>query len=69
MPLPQTRIEVVEAGYIFGGTANCAGCQALIEWWRTPKGKRMPIDRMPLDDSPFVPHFATCPKAQQFRKR
>jgi hypothetical protein len=76
--------------------SRCDGCQAEIEWARTPDGQRMPLDKAPdpkgnivIRDRYFavtltpiellappqpgevrrVSHFATCPKAAEFRKR
>jgi hypothetical protein len=59
----QTDGDLREAGYLFEGRARCRGCQAEIEWWRTPRGKAMPID-----PGTMQPHWATCPKADDFRK-
>lgn len=33
-----------------------------------PSDKRAPYDPMTNDDSPAVSHFATCVKAQNFRR-
>lgn len=49
-------------GYVFGGTKACSGCGKLIAWWTTPNDKRSP------HDADGTSHFATCPKAQRFRK-
>jgi len=62
--IPKTEAELLAAGYRLAGTAHCKGCKALIEWWLTPNGKRMPLDK-----TTFEPHFSTCPKADQFRKK
>ncbi len=43
--------------------AKCRGCDADIVWLRTEAGKLMPID------GDGTPHFATCPKAAQFRRK
>ena len=42
--------------------ARCRGCLQPIYWIITKTGKRMPVD--PDGTS----HFATCPKAKEFRK-
>lgn len=39
----------------------CRGCGALIVWIVTKNDKRMPVD------SDGTSHFATCPKASNFR--
>ncbi len=56
--------------------ATCKGCGKTIEWIRTPAGKQMPVDpglvTVVLADGRVVrghtPHWATCPKAQDFRR-
>jgi len=40
----------------------CRGCGQSVAWITTKAGKLMPVD----DDG--TSHFATCPKAGQFRK-
>lgn len=63
---PTTREELVAAGYEFERVTRCTGatCRRLIEFWRTPYGKRMPLDSPEL-----TPHFATCPDVQEFRRK
>jgi hypothetical protein len=51
-------------------------CRKAIYWILTGSGKRMPIDVNVPDGKPptkmlpgqGVPHWATCPEAQSFRK-
>ncbi len=66
--LPQNRKGLVPKGYQFTGTGECAGCGRGVEWWKTPIGRKAPFDRMMHDDATAVIHFATCPKAQHFRR-
>jgi len=56
---------------------KCSGCDALIVWFRTETGKRMPVNAETtkptdaahqLDLSRHVSHFSTCPAADQFRR-
>lgn len=42
--------------------AACKGCGAAIAWVRTDAGRQMPVD------GDGTPHFATCPKAAEFKK-
>ena len=42
--------------------AQCRGCGALIYWIKTKKGKNMPVD------ADGQPHWATCEKADTFRR-
>lgn len=43
-------------------TAICKGCGEFIKWIRTRAGKNMPVN------ADGTSHFATCKKADQFRK-
>lgn len=64
MPFPKTETELRAAGYEppKEGSTHCRGCGAEIEFWRTPKGKIIPLDAGTLES-----HWATCPKAKDFR--
>lgn len=64
MPFPKTEEELNSAGYQFTGQSICRGCGALMEWWITPSGKKMPLDPVTRE-----PHHATCPKADGFRRK
>lgn len=57
--------DLREAGYRYDRTERCKGktCGQEIEFWFTPKGKRMPINPGTMD-----PHFATCPDVESFRR-
>ena len=60
-----SREELEAAGYHFLNTSRCAGkdCGAEIDWWETPKGKKMPLDPDTLE-----PHWGTCVNAKEFRQ-
>jgi hypothetical protein len=53
---------------------NCKGCGAPCHWIQTERGNKTLVDSKPK--KVFVPavykliesHFATCPKADQFKK-
>jgi hypothetical protein len=62
MGFPQTIEELKAAGYKFDGESQCKGCGADIEWWTTPRGKKMPVDH-----GKATPHWSTCTKANEFR--
>jgi len=57
--------------------AECKGCGAEIEWIETTEGKRMPVNPEKVvvvtQDGKVVtgqvPHWATCPRAADFRKK
>jgi hypothetical protein len=63
--LPNTPAGLVAAGYTYINTSRCKGtsCGAEIEWWRTPNGKKMPLDPVT-----FEPHWSTCPSQEEFRR-
>lgn len=64
MPFPTTEDGLRKAGYEPpNNSTRCQGCGAEIEFWRTPKGKLIP-----LDSGLLTPHWSTCPKARDFRK-
>lgn len=59
MPFPTTIEELKAAGYKF------ENCGERIEWWITPRGKKMP---MSVDESGNCEsHFSNCPNAKDFR--
>jgi len=69
MPFPATFAALKAAGYKFENHGKCRGCGREIEWWGTPKGKRMPFNLMVDGEfSKAVSHFGTCPDAESFRK-
>ena len=62
---PRNRMRMRSAGFTRKGSGACRDCHAAIEWWKTPKGKMMPIDApgpnaTPLDQ--VRKHFNTCPE-------
>lgn len=67
MPFPATRRELKLSGYDYLGTKTCP-CGATMELWHTPRDQTMPMNPMADDDSPAESHWATCTKAQQFRR-
>ena len=63
MAFPKNAEEAQKMGYRFLNSSHCRGCGVAIEWWKTPNGKHMPVS----DPETFLPHWADCPKANQFR--
>lgn len=45
------------------GSSKCRGCQEFIWWIKTSSGKNMPVN------ADGTSHFATCKKADQFRRK
>lgn len=73
MAIPTTSNELRAMGYEFDNEARCRGCGEPIEWWITPRGKKMPMTVQkpdPLHSSAEirVPHWGLCPNADDFRK-
>jgi len=64
MSFPKTEDELAKAGYEYENTSKCRGpnCGAQIAWYKTPKGKRIPLDEGTLEV-----HWNTCPDAKSFR--
>jgi hypothetical protein len=66
--LVETKHEMLRAGYKSLGRSKCKGCGAAIEWWNTTNNKRIPYNPLPESDhSRVMVHWATCPKADDFR--
>ena len=78
MALPTSKGDLEALGYVFDNESHCRGCGEPIEWWITPKGKKMPmtVKEVRERDSPIspikeiqrIPHWSTCPKADSFRR-
>lgn len=68
MPFPETRGKLKEAGYDFMTRKTCQ-CGAVMELWHTPKDQIIPMNPMIDDEAKAESHFATCPRAAQFRKK
>lgn len=48
---------------MIGNASNCKGCSQMIFWVHSKAKNPMPLD------PDGMPHFATCPKADRFRKQ
>lgn len=79
MAIPTKREDLVAMGYLFDNDAKCRGCGAAIEWWITPKGKKMPMSVKEVRDETLsfpqpvvrldrIPHWTDCPNAEDFRR-
>ncbi len=62
MSFPSTIQEMKGAGYRYSGEGECRSCGADIEWWETPRGKKVPTDH-----GTATPHWSTCPSAGEHR--
>jgi hypothetical protein len=71
---PADASELRAAGYEYDGDGRCRACGEALEWWITPKGKKMPLSRVKVGDQlkqnveKLQPHFADCPEADAFRR-
>lgn len=62
---PATPAEALAAGYTMRHeNVQCRGCPAMIDFWTTPAGKAIPIER----GAEFIAHWKSCPGADQFRR-
>lgn len=65
---PRTRLGLERARFKkLPGKANCRGCDAPIEWWETPNGKKIPITvniRGRFEE--LVMHLDSCPNRGEF---
>jgi hypothetical protein len=53
---PRTHKALTLEGFVFVRAGTCADCGASVQWYLTPRQKRMPIDA-----AKHVPHFWCCP--------
>jgi len=67
MSMPETKQEMLRAGYTFKSNSVCKGCNAKIEWWKTTNGRNLPFNAIASDHAVMTPHFATCPKSEDFK--
>lgn len=80
MSLPDTLVELAEAGYRHQSNGRCSACGVKLYWFLTPKNRLMPFnlkaELMVSEDTiyrqrsntRYEPHFASCPEAKRFRK-
>jgi hypothetical protein len=81
MAIPTQKADLESMGYVFDNEGACRGCGERIEWWITPKGKKMPMSvqavRRDGTDKPYdpvirydrIPHFDVCSKTEDFRRK
>jgi len=53
----------IPAGWQPTNLGRCRSCRAEVLWCVTPRGKKAPIN------ADGASHFATCPEAEQWRRR
>ena len=62
MALPTTIDELRQQNYKYSGDSECKACGADIEWWETPRGKKIPMNH-----GTAIAHWSTCPNVADFR--
>lgn len=62
----RTAEQMIAAGYTYHGEGYCRGmeCNREIQWWRTPNGSLLCIDKEHCE-----PHWAWCRNIADFRRR
>jgi hypothetical protein len=74
MNFPATSAALKASGWEYDNDSECRGCGAAIEWWITPKGKKMPMSVKnestihEVKRDVRMPHWSDCPNAGDFRK-
>ena len=71
-PWPKSGPELAREGYRSDKTwTRCRHCNARVFWAVTPSGARMPMEEAKADDRVrrFQSHFASCPKADNLRRK
>jgi hypothetical protein len=73
MAIPDTRDGLESLGYKYTGSSACRGCGAEMQWFETPRGKKMPMSAVSgtEDDESqkLEAHWTVCPNAKDFRKK
>jgi hypothetical protein len=75
MAIPDTSDGLKAAGYEYSDDGTCRGCGTQIEFWITPRGKKMPFNTKIVGTlaegnrrEVLECHFVSCPEADRFRK-
>ena len=68
MAFPTTLNEMKQRGYVWLNDSECKGCGEKIMWFRTPNGKKIPMNPMTGGDSEAVAHWATCDNPPERKK-
>jgi hypothetical protein len=77
--IPEKREDLLAMGYEYLNDATCRGCRAPIEWWLTPRKKKMPMTVKEVKEAELfafaaverwirIPHFGECPALSEFRR-
>jgi hypothetical protein len=67
--IPPTWTELEEAGYVWQSRTTCKLCGKEIEWWRSPAGRWIPVERVQEVHGARMVHTMLCPNADQFQRQ
>jgi len=59
----QAERDLVKKGFRFVARQKCAFCKREFDWWKTPRGKLIPLTTVNLQ-----PHWQICRRAFQNKK-
>lgn len=69
MAVPDTRDGLESVGYEYTGSGICRGCGIELHFFRTPRGKTMPMSPIPgtEDEDPqrLECHIGKCPNEKK----
>lgn len=67
--LPADYKALQAAGWTFQFSRQCRLCNRSLEFWRTKEKKFMPLESITVEGKWLLAsHWATCPRADRFRK-
>jgi len=68
MALPRISDELKAFGYKFEGHGHCSRCGCAIEWYLTPRGKKLPLLPMAKGSDAVTPHWSEgCTQSSLFK--
>ena len=68
MALPRISDQLRAFGYIFEGHGKCSRCGCAVEWYITPRKKKLPVLPMAKGSDPVIPHWSeSCTQSSLFR--
>jgi hypothetical protein len=75
MAIPDNSNDLRTMGYTYDGEGTCRGCKAKLEWWITPRDKKMSMSTKIVGTlaegnrrEVLEPHWGVCPNADDFRR-
>lgn len=67
MSFPETSDALKSAGYKFLSYSTCKECGEPIEWYESPRVRKIPMNPMERGSSKAEMHFNTCSDAPLLR--